>query len=123
MSKSLKDVVNIYFQQFDKENGKWKCKCEKILIQRKGTGTTNLQNHIKLIHPEYFDFLSERGPIDKFVNKNCNNKSCYTIFGWIEQICIGPKPFNFVEDQIKKIYLIKPYFCEYFKKVYGIIGH
>ena len=42
-----------YFSQVVDSESSWVCKCGKKLTQKKGTGWTNLMNHIKNQHPEY----------------------------------------------------------------------
>ena len=47
-----KDTCSKYFKQIDISAGTWKCKCGKILVQKKNTGWSNLLNHVKRQHPE-----------------------------------------------------------------------
>ena len=47
-----KDTCSKYFKQIDISAGTWKCKCGKVLVQKKNTGWSNLLNHVKRQHPE-----------------------------------------------------------------------
>ncbi len=47
---------------------------------------------MKLKHPEYL--VTEK------------SRKTRIIYGWVEQVCIGLKPFNFVEDSIIRKYSI-----------------
>ena len=42
-----KDTCSKYFKQIDISAGTWKCKCGKVLVQKKNTGWSNLLNHVK----------------------------------------------------------------------------
>jgi len=48
----LKSIVKRYFTALEEE-GEWRCKCGKLLKQKKNSGWTNLFNHVKKQHPEY----------------------------------------------------------------------
>lgn len=45
-----KDVALKYFSRDDEDKIQWKCACGKIISQ-KGTGNTNIINHIEKKHP------------------------------------------------------------------------
>ena len=45
----------LYFTEEAADSGSYKCTCGKRIIQKKGTGWSNLFNHIKAQHPEWKD--------------------------------------------------------------------
>ncbi len=104
MKKITKEIVMFYFKKSNQSEDKWVCKCGKVLIQRKGTGNTNLKNHIRSQHPNYLSMSTLIKPLDNFVVFNSYSQKCNIMYGWIEQVCIGLKPFNFVEDPIIRKY-------------------
>ena len=54
---SQRDICLSYFTEIS-EN-KWKCRCGRELTQKKGSGWTNLLNHLKSQHPNYSDDASQ----------------------------------------------------------------
>ena len=61
---------------------------------KKGSGWTNLLNHIKTQHPDYDKDDGKQQRIDNYVSltKKANN-----VFGWLEWITVTLKPFAFIE--------------------------
>merc|ERR1712150_84960 len=68
--------------------------------QKKGSGWTNLLNHLKSQHPNYSDDASQL-KLSTFMPKN---KMADTVFGWIEWICTDLLPFTFVEKEMSRKY-------------------
>lgn len=93
-----KTIVLKYFSKCDAPNS-WKCSCGKILIQRENTGYTNLFNHIKSQHVDY-STESPQPTIDNFAVP----KKAHHIYSWLEWVCVGMKPFEFVENELTRKY-------------------
>ena len=73
----------------------WKCKCGKVIQQKTNKGYSNLFNHIKGAHPDYADARDTSQP--------CNvNKKGRNAFSWIKWVCLGMKPFEFVENPLTR---------------------
>merc|ERR1712062_649345 len=98
MGSSQRDICLTYFTEIS-EN-KWKCRCGRELTQKKGSGWTNLLNHLKSQHPNYSDDASQL-KLSTFMPKN---KMADTVFGWIEWICTDLLPFTFVEKEMSRKY-------------------
>ena len=62
-----------YFSQVVDSEGSWVCKCGKKLTQKKGTGWTNLTNHIKNQHPDYCQ-TQEQQSLSNFGFTSLKNK-------------------------------------------------
>ena len=77
------------------ENDIFKCKCGKILKQKKGTGWSNLMVHIRTQHE-----TTPSGPQNTLDFMQC--KKSQTIHDWIEWICMELRPFSFVESEYVK---------------------
>ena len=45
----------------------WQCQCKKQMKQKKGSGWTNLLNHIKTQHPDYDKDDGKQQRIDNYV--------------------------------------------------------
>ena len=73
----------------------WKCKCGKVIQQKTNKGYSNLFNHIKGAHPDYADARDTTQPC--IVNKKGRNA-----FSWIKWVCLGMKPFEFVENPLTR---------------------
>ncbi len=82
----------------------WKRKCRKKLVQRKNTGLPNLFNYIKNQHKNYNKVIGKNQPLDDFVNVVKSSRKADTIYSWLDWICCGFKPFNFVEDCFTRFY-------------------
>lgn len=104
MSKQTKSTVELYFIQDPDNSSKWKCKCGKVLVQRKNAGWTNLLNHIKSQHPEHNQIVKPHPKLDNFVTVGDNTKKGRNIYGWLNWICCDLKPFNFVENEYTRLY-------------------
>ena len=87
----------------EQEDGKWRCKCGKELIKKKGCGWTNLVNHLKSQHPDYNEIEeNKQAKIDNFVS--LKNKKAENVFGWLEWICVELLPFSTVEKEMTRKY-------------------
>ena len=95
-----KDIVMRYFVQ--EADNLWKCSCGKVLSQKKNTGFTNLFNHIKSQHPEYASSGSQPSISSCFALAPSSCKKGDNIYAWIRWICVGMKPFEFVEDPLTR---------------------
>lgn len=113
----LKSVVMRYFKVGETQD-QWSCRCGKSLTQRKGTGWSNLFNHIKSQHPDWKEKEERCQPsIDKSILKSTVPESVKTMYNWMEWVCMGLKPFNFVEDPLtRKFTSLKPICVKTFKK-------
>ncbi|XP_036367828.1 uncharacterized protein LOC118767407 [Octopus sinensis] len=106
MPRENEQIVRKYFNQTDSEHV-WKCKCGKKLTQKKGTGWTNLMNHIKNQHPEYSTTQATGQPSSSsFLSPRSSlvSRSALNFYGWIEWVCVGLKPFSFTEDPLTHKY-------------------
>ncbi len=102
-------ISRMLFKQINDTKDQWKRKCGKILVQKKGSGQSNLVTHIKVQHPECYE-----SPINQNLLKfefSCNSsvniplsRSVLNIFGQIEWIYMGLKSFSFVNDSISRKY-------------------
>ena len=101
-----KDTCSKYFKQIDISAGTWKCKCGKVLVQKKNTGWSNLLNHVKRQHPEESANAVNNTPsvINAFAVDETSRKG-RNIYGWIRIICDGMRPFSFVEDTTIREYI------------------
>ena len=93
-----------YFSKVVDSEGSWVCKCGKKLTQKKGIGWTNLMNHIKNQHPEYCK-TQEQQSLSNFgflslTSASSIDRSALNVFGWIERIYVGLKPFSFTKDPL-----------------------
>ena len=95
-----KDTCSKYFKQIDISAGTWKCKCGKVLVQKKNTGWSNLLNHVKRQHPEESANAVNNTPsvINAFAVDETSRKR-RNIYGWIRIICDGMRPFSFGRHQ------------------------
>ena len=104
---SARDVVKRYFKQ-DKGTEEWTCTCGKKLKQRHGTGYTNLFNHIKSQHKDWDGGASGQKTLDGNVIAISRDKtisdSVENLYSWVEWVCVGMKPFSFVEDELTRKY-------------------
>ncbi|CAI9729994.1 Hypothetical predicted protein [Octopus vulgaris] len=81
----------------------WKCKCEKKLTQKKRSGWLNLLNHKKKQHPEYSTTQATgQSFLSSFLSPRSSLviRSALNVYGWIEWVCVGLKPFPFTEDPL-----------------------
>ena len=95
-----------FFKSVPGEPHKWKCTCMKVLAQRNGSGWTNLVNHIKIVHAEP-DPTSSSPAITNFLRSPKAPlifKKTVNVSGWIDWVCMGLKPFNFIEDSPTRKY-------------------
>ena len=104
MSEKLQDICIKYFEKVQETEELWKSKCGKELKQRKGTGWSNLNTHIKVQH-----VIHENGA-DKNLKKITHpsfgliNKQALNIYSWLHWICNDLKPFSFVESENTRRY-------------------
>ena len=108
MPSQNQQIVKKYFDPTDSEH-LWKCKCGKKLIQKKGSGWTNLLNHIKSQHPEYSTMKEiKQQSLSSFTSipstSSSVNCSALNVYGWIEWVCVGLKPFSFIEESLTRKY-------------------
>ncbi|OAF64678.1 hypothetical protein A3Q56_07606, partial [Intoshia linei] len=85
-----KKIVLEHFQILSGIDETYKC-CQKVLVRRKASGWSNLYKHIQVHHS---------------ATNNLNfgtTKKSHSIFRWIEWVCVGMKPFAFVEDPLTRI--------------------
>ena len=92
-NRDFKTICKKYFTPM--ENDIFKCKCGKILKQKKGTGWSNLMVHIRTQHE-----TTPSGPQNTLDFMQC--KKSQTIHDWIEWICMELRPFSFVESEYVK---------------------
>ena len=102
MSLKLKDICMRYFKVHKDDSSLWKCKCGKSLKQRSGTGWTNLFNHIKADHAGWDQLATAQTTMDTFVCAPNVPASVTNMRNWLEWICVGLKPFTFVEDPLTR---------------------
>ena len=103
-AQNVKAIVKRYFTEFPEDNSKWKCRCGKILTQKPNTGWSNLFQHIKSQHSDYLQ--DAQSTLQSFVvSKPASTKKAANIYSWLEWICCGLKPFNFVENELTRKYL------------------
>ena len=103
---SNEKVCRAYFQAIDTENGeknnrKWKCKCGNL--RTRGSGWTNLMEHIKAAHPSYREELGIGSPgeesklsMDSFVT--LVSAKAKNIYCWMQWVVNRNKPLTFVEE-------------------------
>ena len=102
-AQNVKAIVKRYFTEFPEDNSKWKCRCGKILTQKPNTGWSNLFQHIKSQHSDYLQ--DAQSTLQSFVvSKPASTKKAANIYSWLEWICCGLKPFNFVENELTRKY-------------------
>ncbi|GAB1602785.1 hypothetical protein Ahia01_000558600 [Argonauta hians] len=100
---SYEPIVKRYFIKIEDENDCWICSCGKKLRQKKGSGWSNLMNHIKSQHPEHTNFMESKYGI--FVADNSTRSgTSLNLNGWIEWVCVSLKPFSFIEDPLTRKY-------------------
>ena len=92
-NRDFKTICKKYFTPM--ENDIFKCKCGKILKQKKGTCWSNLMVHIRTQHE-----TTPSGPQNTLDFMQC--KKSQTIHDWIEWICMELRPFSFVESEYVK---------------------
>ena len=104
MPGDSKAIVFKYFSKHGAEiDGKWKCTCGKILTQKRSTGWTNLFNHIKTQHSEY-NQSQNQDTLQNYFNSGESTSKGSNVYSWLRWICMGLKPFNFVEDHLNRHY-------------------
>lgn len=108
MPRETEEIVRKYFKRIDRDHV-WKCKCGKELTQKKGTGWTNLMNHIKNQHPEYSSLQAAgQQSLTSLLSSRSDlvsvSRSALNIYGWIEWVCVSLKPFSFPEDPLTRKY-------------------
>ena len=102
-AQNFKAIAKRYFTEFPEDISKWKCRCGKILTQKPNTGWSNLFQHIKSQNSDYIQ--DAQSTLQSFVvSKPTSTKKAANIYSWLEWICCGLKPFNFVENDLRRLY-------------------
>ena len=91
-------------------DGVYKCNsCGTVRKQKKNTGWSNLLDHVKTAHADFFTRFKDgknSGEMHqtqlKEMFKICYPKTTTNLFGWIKWVVHGLKPFNFVEDPLNR---------------------
>ena len=107
-----------YFQEVEPDH--WKCTCGKILKRKKSSGWTNLINHLNSQHSGWnkasdgrqatletsgFSGISHSDASAATSTSILSSSTKATnICSWIEWVCVGLKPFNFVSDSLTRKY-------------------
>lgn len=70
-----------------------------------GSGYTNLFTHVQQDHPEYLSIFN-RVAVDERLSllRHFKPKKGRVIFGWIELVILGLRPFSTVEDKVLRRY-------------------
>ena len=95
-SADQKAVCLKYFTHI--ENDIWKCKCNKMLKKKQGTGWSNLMVHIRTQH-ETSNTSTSQSTLEFM---HC--KKSETIYGWLEWVSIDLRPFSCVEQELTRKY-------------------
>ena len=101
----------LYFTEEAADSGSYKCTCGKRIIQKKGTGWSNLFNHIKAQHPEWKDRANQGMQTLQFPKKEpiSVTSSVENMYGWIDWVVGDLRPFSFVEEERTRRYTnLKP---------------
>jgi hypothetical protein len=100
----VKSSVLRFFKFCDDSADKWKCVCGKLLTQKKGTGWTNLVNHLKAQHPDW-QMEQNQAKMENFLDVVSKpTTSAENVHSWLEWICLGMKPFSFLTDPLTRKY-------------------
>lgn len=73
-----KEVCSRFYTEVINEDnpleGKWTCKCKKVIKQKKGSGYTNLIKHIIAIHNSEYEHINNQTEptLDSFVHKKAS---------------------------------------------------
>ena len=109
MSLNPKAIVTKNFIKVEGDEAKWRCTCGKVLTQKVNTGYSNLVSHVRNNHPDWLQQqLSAQPTIIKHTTTS-TTKNAKNMYGWLEWVClewvcVGLKPFSFVEDEHTKKY-------------------
>ena len=99
IAKANKKVVTYFFTKKDSDTYNCK-KCNKEFAQKKGSGTTNLMNHLKYKHSSYQEEM-DRGevPTIQFASPKAQN-----MYSWLDWIVTGGLPFSSVLNPLFRKY-------------------
>ena len=92
--------ISAFFQEVQGSLDEWRCTCGKTLKRRKGSGWTNLVNHLNAQHPGW-DYDKAQQSID---STGATTSKVVTIYSWMEWICVSMKPFTFCTDPLTRKY-------------------
>lgn len=93
-----------FFKEAVPDSGQWQCVCGKTLKQKKGSGWTNLSNHLNSQHPGWRDDGGGRQTTLETSGFTGTTKKADNIYSWMEWVCVGMKPFSFVTDPLTRKY-------------------
>jgi len=125
MATSTKTFVGKHFVKAEGEENKWKCSCGKELSQKPNTGYSNLMTHVRNQHPKWLEEQAVTQPqITRHTTTSITSttKTAKNVHGWLEWVCIGLKPFSFVEETLTRRYsnlapITAPTLKKYMEKV------
>ena len=86
-----KSVIDFYFTSIGED--RFKCKCGRIRKQTKGSGFSNLKNHINSSHPTW------RTEVSSGVETIISNKA-KNIFAWLEWVIMENRELHFPENSL-----------------------
>ena len=105
MSLNTKAMVAKHFVKVEGEDSKWACACGKVLVQKVNTGYTNLVSHVRTTHPDWLQQqLATQPQITNHTTTRTTTKNANNMYAWLEWVCVGLKPFSFVEDELTRKY-------------------
>lgn len=100
------ELVCLHFFRKSSKEHYWDCKfCSdlagktlKTLKQKKGTGWSNLFNHIKTDHSDYSDIMKNQAASAFTIPKKVHD-----LYGWIKFIVKTNQPFSIIDDDEARI--------------------
>ena len=98
-----KSVIDFYFKSIGED--RFKCKCGRIRKQTKGSGFSNLKNHINSSHPTW------RTEVSSGVETIISNKE-KNIFAWLEWVIMENRELHFPEKVLVRKYTKLDSICE-----------
>ena len=102
-SKRITDnerYANFYFTPTGEEN-KEKCRCGAVISQKTAKGYSNLMVYIKVFHKNY----EREAKGNQSTLRNIEiSPVVMNIYGWIDWLCCGLKPFYTVEKDLDRRY-------------------